>query len=399
MNALFRRFALVLSLTLVLILAACGGGGNSGGGGAIPTATPEPAAAAPTRTPRPTREPAPTPEVTPTPLAVLRPTAGPGEVLPVEIGRLMPYEHPSGVFRIDIPEGWDLQDNSRPDELILIWTDPTRNGGVIVDIFEDETIYTPDQLIDILETFLNNSFGSEPDFFMGDPETQGDDSILIVWSYTAEADNGVEVSLLGNSFIEQRGNKVSILTTLIPEDQFDDLVDRTDELINTYRINPDAVLTSSGGGGGSSSDGGLGGAVLGSGGDVPTTIVRIGEAVDVGNGLTMSVVGVEESAGDGFIRPTAGNTFLIVRTVFTNSSSSGFPVSTVLQMQLVGADGTVYELDIMAATVAGQTPDGEVPANGRIEGGVGFQVPTGTRGLTFVFTPIFGGEAVGVALD
>ena len=45
--------------------------------------------------------------------------------------------------------------------------------------------------------------------------------------------------MLGNSFIEQRGNKLSVLTTLVPAEQFDALVSRTDEIINTYRIYPD----------------------------------------------------------------------------------------------------------------------------------------------------------------
>ncbi|WP_298400999.1 hypothetical protein [uncultured Chloroflexus sp.] len=46
--------------------------------------------------------------------------------------------------------------------------------------------------------------------------------------------------MLGNSFIEQRGNKVAVLTTLVPEEQFDTLIDKTNAIINTYRINPDA---------------------------------------------------------------------------------------------------------------------------------------------------------------
>ena len=33
-----------------------------------------------------------------------------------------------------------------------------------MDIFEDETAYAPEQLVEILNTFLENSFGSEREF-------------------------------------------------------------------------------------------------------------------------------------------------------------------------------------------------------------------------------------------
>jgi len=159
---------------------------------------------------------------------------------PVEIGQLRTYTHTSGVFRIDIPVNWSLTDNSRPGELILVWTDPSNNAALIVDILEDNTQYSDNELVDKLVAFLQSSFGNQPDFFYEDPRPQSDGSILIVWGYTATASNNVQASMLGNSFIEQRGNKLSVLTTLVPEDQFDTLVSRTDEIINTYRIDTSA---------------------------------------------------------------------------------------------------------------------------------------------------------------
>jgi hypothetical protein len=165
-----------------------------------------------------------------------------GELQPVDIGELDTYKHASGVFQIDVPQNWALQDNSKPNELILIWTDPTRNGGVIVDIYEDASTNTADDLTSTLEKYLQNTFGSQPDFSMDDPKIQSDDSVLIVWTYTATADNGVKADLLGNTFIEQRGNKISLLTTLVPADQFVSLKDKTNEIINAYQIAPEAAI-------------------------------------------------------------------------------------------------------------------------------------------------------------
>ncbi|GIV88344.1 MAG: hypothetical protein KatS3mg055_0862 [Chloroflexus sp.] len=169
-------------------------------------------------------------------------TTSTGSLAPVEIGELRTYTHPSGVFRIDLPVNWTLTDNSRPGELILVWTDPTNNAAIIVDVLRDNTQYSDDQLVEKLVTFLKNSFGDQPDFFYEDPRPQNDGSILIVWGYTSTASNNVQASMLGNSFIEQRGDKVSVLTTLVPEEQFDTLVSKTDEIINTYRLDPSASL-------------------------------------------------------------------------------------------------------------------------------------------------------------
>ena len=124
----------------------------------------------------------------------------------------------------------------------MLWTDPTENGLIVVDIFGSSTEQSDDELIELLQNFLTRSFGSEADFTMDDPKAQSDGSQLIVWSYTANASGGVQGTLLGNSFVEQRGDKISILTTTVPEDQFDTLQPDTDTIINSYSIDSSADL-------------------------------------------------------------------------------------------------------------------------------------------------------------
>jgi len=228
-----RRLAAPLALVLLLTLTACGGGAAK-----APTATPAPTEA-PTRPPRPTRAPDPTAEPTD---VVLSDNTNSSDLQPVEIGDLKAYAHESGVFQIDIPENWDLQDTSKPGELILIWTDPSQNGAVIVDIFEDANTYTDEELTSTLQKYLENSFGSQPDFYVEDPTPQSDGSILIVWTYTATADNDVQATLLGNTFVQQNGDKITLLSTLVPQDQFDALVDQTNEIINAYVVTPEASI-------------------------------------------------------------------------------------------------------------------------------------------------------------
>ena len=165
-----------------------------------------------------------------------------GTLQEVVIEDLTTYSYETGLFSIDVPSNWDVKDSSKTGEAILVWSDPTQNGLVVVDLFEIQGEQTKEELAELLRKFLDSSFGTEADFVMNDPKEQSDGSQLIVWSYTANASGGVKAMLLGNSFIEQRGSKISILTTAVPDAQFDRLKPQTNKIINSYTIEPDAAL-------------------------------------------------------------------------------------------------------------------------------------------------------------
>jgi hypothetical protein len=166
--------------------------------------------------------------------------SGPAGTQEVQIGELQAYTYDTGLFSIDIPQNWTLQDNSKSGEAILLWTEPNGNALVGVDIFKQANEQTPEELTKFLEDFLTKTFGSQQDFRVDEPKTQSDGSVLLVWSYTNTTPN--ELKILGNSFIEQRQDKVSILTTLVPDEQFDALLPQTNKIIQSYRIDPSANL-------------------------------------------------------------------------------------------------------------------------------------------------------------
>jgi len=166
----------------------------------------------------------------------------PTKTLQVELGELETYKYDTGLFSIDVPKSWTLKDNSKPGEAILLWTDPSENGLLVVDILEKKEKQSSNQMVTFLRDFLNRSFKSEDNFSMEAPKAQADGSQLIVWSYTATATGGVKVKLLGNSFIEQHDYKLSILTTAVPNEQFDSLKPETNKVINSYLIDSSAAL-------------------------------------------------------------------------------------------------------------------------------------------------------------
>jgi hypothetical protein len=233
-----RQVPSILILLVALMLAACG----SEAPAPIPSPEPSPAATATVApTAEPTAEPTDTPTATPPPTEAAEPTES-NELATVEIGSLETYTHSTGLFSMDVPAGWTLTDNSRDDEVIIIWTDPTNNALIGVDIFENSSSVSPEQLIEFLQNFLDNSFGDNLDFNSDPPTVQPDGGIQIAWGYTAQASNGVSAPLIGNSFIDQRGDKISILTSLIPQAQFDMLAAPVNAIINSYEVNPQVAI-------------------------------------------------------------------------------------------------------------------------------------------------------------
>lgn len=235
-----RQLQLALAaMVLSALLAACGGSPAA----PAPTSAPEPTAK-PTLTPRPTARPKPTaaPEPTAEPTAEPEPTAASeSQLRDVEIEDLQTYTHDGGLFNLDIPSNWDIKDSSKPGEAIVVWTDPAENAFVTVDIFESQDQQDQDALAQLLKEYLENTFGKQQDFSQ-DPAKESGPSMLIVWSYTAQASNDVKAKLLGNSFIKQIGNKISLFTLVVPDDQFDRLQPSLDKILGTYSVDESVAL-------------------------------------------------------------------------------------------------------------------------------------------------------------
>lgn len=191
------------------------------------------ACAAPPPPPLPTVPPAPT-------LAGLAPT-GVAQDAPLQIAELTPYEHPSGVVTVRVPAGWELRNASRPDEINLAWIDAQRNGGVLLSVFEDPNPYTVDQLGVVLSGFLARSYGDLPAFRADVPIPQSDGGVRLAWGYGAATPEAV-VPLVGTSVISQQGNKVVILSVLLPAAEAPRLAEAAEQILTGYKLNPEAPL-------------------------------------------------------------------------------------------------------------------------------------------------------------
>ncbi|PZD72937.1 Serine/threonine-protein kinase B [Acaryochloris thomasi RCC1774] len=161
----------------------------------------------------------------------------------VQIRALEPYEHQTQGFSISAPQRWTLKDNSKSEEIIMVWTDPTGNGEMVADLFDVASEPSQAELTEIVETFLTETFSDKPDFFIEDARPQKDGSVLLIWGYTGTATGDIKVELLGNSFIENKGQRVALLSYIVPEEQFQDLESTLNKMINTFKFDPAASLS------------------------------------------------------------------------------------------------------------------------------------------------------------
>ncbi len=215
---------------LVLILAAYKDPEQT-----ITQSTPSPSPEAVTPTPTPSPE-----IVTATPTQLPSTTSNTNGVrtAKVTIGLLQSFRHSSGLFKIDVPQKWILKDSSKPGEVIHVWSDPTRNAVLWVDVFKTNTKQTSQTRSEILQKFIKNLFKSEPGFQIENPVIFPDGVVRVTWSQISKADNGTKVSLTGNSFIRQDGDKITVLGHTIPEDQFDALVPSLNQVTDSYVATP-----------------------------------------------------------------------------------------------------------------------------------------------------------------
>lgn len=172
------------------------------------------------------------------PPAVVQPTVAPTEAPAFSVNMDQPwrYQHSSGLFAIDVPRGWSATETSTAEELIVRFTDESTNAAMLTNVLTVTRQLDSSGLDALLRAHLQASYGSEPTFAQEPPKTQPDGSQLIVWGYNAPLPDGTTARLLGNSFIEQHGSLVSLLTVVVPSDEYPRLRPQIDATLNSYKV-------------------------------------------------------------------------------------------------------------------------------------------------------------------
>lgn len=159
---------------------------------------------------------------------------------PATTGALEEYVYPSGLFSIELPAGMQESDNSDQSGVNIQWIG--QGLVVLVQIVNNDAELSADELgAKIVET-VESGFGAAEDFAISEPEPQSDGSVLVAWNATLDLGNGPEL-LRNYSYIEQRGDKLSVISVGTPDSEFDARWEsEIGPLVNSYRIDPSVAI-------------------------------------------------------------------------------------------------------------------------------------------------------------
>lgn len=169
-------------------------------------------------------------------------SAAPVAATTVEFGELETFSPESGLFSIEVPQDWSISDNSNDLSVNYAWQDDTGTAGILVSLYENPEELSEEQLIADGTDFVQNAFGSEPEFEILETTPQSDGSVLIAWNATPEM-GGAAVKLLGLTYIQQNGDKVSLLNAIMPDAENDALWEGGfSQIVNSYSVDPSVKI-------------------------------------------------------------------------------------------------------------------------------------------------------------
>ena len=129
-------------------------------------------------------------------------------------------------------------------------------------------------------------------------------------------------------------------------------------------------------------------------------IFSVGEQIEI-SGLVIQALGVSYPSGTEFVKPKEGYKFVSVDVQVENQGDSVQEITSIVQMYLKDNTGEKYTFHLGAQSIIDSgLPDDELQPGERIRGQIGFQVPSDSVGLIFVFdAEIFGYGKVFISLE
>lgn len=109
---------------------------------------------------------------------------------------------------------------------------------------------------------------------------------------------------------------------------------------------------------------------------------KVGDQVKVGDTYIVTINSFKTNPGDEFIKPKAGNVFVVIDASFKNVSSEEKSLSTLLQCDLKDATGQKYTETFISGVTP---PDGKLAAGDIVKGQLAYEVSASQHDFTFSF--------------
>jgi hypothetical protein len=162
-------------------------------------------------------------------LVVTPPTAeGPGSSYTA-------YVHPSGVFSIEYPAGWLVEDLSTEGQDIFISFSGESGAFIFAQLVDVGETLNAQGLDDFVETAISSGFGQAQGYQEVSREVQDDGGVLVVFRYIANGEL-MDVGLL----FKPQGSLVSALTIGAPEEVFNSYTGDFNHAGNTFIVDETA---------------------------------------------------------------------------------------------------------------------------------------------------------------
>ena len=118
------------------------------------------------------------------------------------------------------------------------------------------------------------------------------------------------------------------------------------------------------------------------------TVFNVGETAAL-NDVHVTLVNVSENNGGNYMTPTDGNVFVVCEFEIENNSDTDIAVSSIMSFEAYVDDySTSMNLSAMLSTNQKQL-DGSVAAGKKMNGVIGYEVPSGWSTIEVKFTPDF----------
>lgn len=118
------------------------------------------------------------------------------------------------------------------------------------------------------------------------------------------------------------------------------------------------------------------------------SLFHVGDIVEL-NGVTVTLLSVDESSGNQFMTPEDGNVFVTFEFDIDNQTDSDIAVSSMLSFEAYFDDySTSISLSAMVSSEKSQL-DGNVAAGKKMTGVVGYEAPSDWKTAEIRFTPDF----------
>jgi hypothetical protein len=167
----------------------------------------------------------------------------PQNFAPVEMGAPVWFSHSTGIFRIQYPQNWEIEEQSSGTDITTRFHSPEGNGLFSVTVVEvpNAEQLGSEQLGNLLRDTLTTMSGDAENLSLGDPQPQSDGSVRI----TATQDvvqEGFTGTMLVNSFVQANGDYISILIFSLPQEQFETHTATIDQVLGSYTVYPDMAM-------------------------------------------------------------------------------------------------------------------------------------------------------------